>query len=116
MTAIGSPADFICRQSRGALSGSAFVVQDDHMRVVVIRHHEVDEAGFIGAAFAARGAEIVVHQVPDDGPLPGLDGVDHIIVLGSVLSVYDQANVGEWIGAELAWLRQADQARVPVLG
>jgi GMP synthase-like glutamine amidotransferase len=86
------------------------------MRVLVIRHHDVDEAGFIGAAFAARGAELVVHLVPDDGPLPALDGVDHVIVLGAAWSVYDEASIGHWIGAELAWLRQADQAGVPVLG
>ena len=35
------------------------------MRVLVIRHHDVDSAGFIGAAFEARGAEITVHLVPE---------------------------------------------------
>jgi GMP synthase-like glutamine amidotransferase len=86
------------------------------MRVLVVRHHDVDEAGFIEAAFAARGAEIAVHLVPDDGPLPPLDGLDHVILLGAKWSVYDEASIGHWIGAELAWLRQADQAGVPVLG
>ena len=86
------------------------------MRVVVIRHHDVDSAGFIAEAFEARGAELDVHLVPDDGPLPSLDGVDHIIVLGAAWSVYDEAAVGHWIGAELDWLRQADRAGVPVLG
>jgi GMP synthase-like glutamine amidotransferase len=86
------------------------------MRVLVIRHHDVDEAGFIGAAFAARGAELAVHLVPDDGPLPALAGVDHVVVLGAAWSVYDEARIGHWIGAELAWLRQADAAGVPVLG
>jgi hypothetical protein len=42
------------------------------MRVLVIRHHEIDDAGFIGAAFAARGAQLAVHLVPDGGPLPAL--------------------------------------------
>ena len=86
------------------------------MRVLVVRHHDIDEAGFIGAAFAARGAQLAVHLVPDDGPLPALDGIDHVIVLGAAWSVYDEARIGHWIGAELAWLRQADQAGVPVLG
>jgi hypothetical protein len=27
-------------------------------RVIVVRHHDVDSAGFIGAAFEARGAEL----------------------------------------------------------
>ncbi len=48
--------------------------------------------------------------------MPGLDGVDHVVVLGAAWSVYDHAQVGQWIGAELAWLRAADAAGVPVLG
>ena len=83
------------------------------MRVVVIRHHGVDSAGFIGDAFEARGAALAVHLFPDHGPLPALDGVDHVVLLGAVSSVNDPE---PWIPAELAWLRAADQAGVPVLG
>ena len=83
------------------------------MRVVVIRHHGVDSAGFIGDAFEARGAALAVHLFPDHGPLPALDGVDHVVLLGAVSSVNDPE---PWIAAELAWLRAADQAGVPVLG
>lgn len=86
------------------------------MRVLVVRHHDIDEAGFIEDAFVARGAELTVHLVPDDGPLPGLDGVDHVVLLGAVWSVYDEDSIGHWIGAELEWLREADRAGVPVLG
>jgi GMP synthase-like glutamine amidotransferase len=86
------------------------------MKVIVVRHHDVDEAGFIADAFAARGAQISTHLFPGDGPLPALDDVDHIVVLGAVWSVYDEATIGSWIGAELDWLRQADQAGIPVLG
>ena len=81
------------------------------MRVVVIRHHDVDSAGFIAEAFEARGAELDVHLFPDDGPLPGFDGADHIVVLGAVSSVNDP---DPWIAAELDWLRAADQAGLPV--
>jgi GMP synthase-like glutamine amidotransferase len=86
------------------------------MRVAVIKHHDIDDAGFIAAAFRARGAEIRVHLVPDDGPLPDLNDLDHIVVLGAAWSVYDRQKVGQWIDAELAWLRAADDAGVPVLG
>ena len=86
------------------------------MRVVVVRHHAVDEAGYIGDAFAARGAELSVHRFPADGPLPSLDGVGHVVVLGAVWSVYDDESIGHWIHDELAWLRAADAAGVPVLG
>ena len=83
------------------------------MRVLVIRHHDVDSAGFIAEAFETRGAELDVHLFPDDGPLPAFDGVDHIVVLGAVSSVNDP---DPWIAEELAWIRAADQSGVPVFG
>ena len=82
-------------------------------RVVFVRHHGVDSAGFIAAAFEAQGAELTVHLWPDDGPLPALDDVDHVVLLGAVSSVNDP---DPWIGEELAWLRGADEAGLPVLG
>jgi GMP synthase-like glutamine amidotransferase len=86
------------------------------MRVIVVRHHGIDDAGFVADAFRSRGAQLSVHLVPEDGPLPPLDGVDHVVVLGAAWSVYDQEKVGDWIGAELDWLRAADAAGIPVLG
>jgi GMP synthase-like glutamine amidotransferase len=83
------------------------------MRVLVIRHHDIDSAGFIADAFEARGAELSVHLFPDDGPLPALAGVDYVVVLGAVSSVNDP---DPWITAELDWLRAANQAGMPVLG
>jgi len=85
------------------------------MQVMVVRHHRIDEAGFVADAFAARGAEIGVHQFPRGGDLPPLDGIDHVVVLGAVWSVYED-RISDWIGAELDWLRAADQAGIPVLG
>ena len=70
----------------------------------------------IGAAFRARGAELIAHLFPKEGPLPGFDGVDHVVVLGAVWSVYDDSPDRSWIADELAWLRSADEAGVPVLG
>jgi GMP synthase-like glutamine amidotransferase len=83
------------------------------MRVAVIRHHDEDSAGFVGAAFEARGAELDVRLFPGGGSLPALDGVDHAVVLGSYSSVNDDE---AWIAEELDWLRRADAAGVPVLG
>jgi GMP synthase-like glutamine amidotransferase len=86
------------------------------MRVLVIRHHEEDSAGLVAAAFEAHGAEFSVHLFPQDGPLPAVDGTDHVIVLGAISSVYDDGPARDWIAAELAWLRRVDEAGVPVLG
>lgn len=86
------------------------------MRVVVIRHHEEDSAGFIGDAFEARGAQVSTHLFPQDGPLPDVAGLAHIVMLGSTSSVYEAGEARAWIDEDLAWLRRADAAGVPVLG
>jgi GMP synthase-like glutamine amidotransferase len=86
------------------------------MRVTVVRHHEEDSAGFVADAFTARGAEIAVHMFPKEGPLPGPDGIDHVVLLGAANSVYEEGPASEWIAQELDWLRRLEEARVPVLG
>jgi GMP synthase-like glutamine amidotransferase len=86
------------------------------MRVIVVRHHEEDSAGFIADALAARGAEFSTYLFPKEGPLPAPDGFDHVVVLGATHAVYDDDPALAWIAEELAWLRQADEGGVPVLG
>jgi len=83
------------------------------MRVLVVKHHDVDTLGFVADAFEARGAVLDDHLLPDDGPLPALDGLDYIVVMGANLSVNDDL---PWIAAEQALLHAADQAGVPILG
>jgi GMP synthase-like glutamine amidotransferase len=83
------------------------------VRVVVIRHHDVDSAGFIAEAFEARGASMSTYLFPGEGVLPDLDGVDHVIVMGAISSVNDP---DPWIAAELDWLREVDRRGVPILG
>lgn len=85
------------------------------MRVIVVRHHAEDSPGFIADAFMARGAEVSVHWFPDEGPLPRLDGVDHLVLLGLVHSIYDPAQAS-FVEPYLDWLRSADEAGVPMLG
>jgi GMP synthase-like glutamine amidotransferase len=84
------------------------------MRVIVIRHHAEDSAGFITEAFQARGAEVSTYLFPDGGPLPSFVDVDHIVMLGAIPSIYDPTL--SWIRPELQWLRAVDEAGVPVLG
>jgi GMP synthase-like glutamine amidotransferase len=86
------------------------------MRVIVVRHHDEDSAGFIADALAARGAELSTHLFPQEGPLPAPGGFDHVVVLGATYAVYDDDPARAWIADELAWLRQADAAGVPMLG
>jgi len=85
------------------------------MRVIVIRHHAEDHPGFIADALIARGASISTYLCPPS-ELPSLDGVDYAVVLGAIPSVNDDGPEDLWIRQELAWLRAADAAGVPVLG
>src|SRR5262249_53905736 len=75
-----------------------------------------DSPGFISEAFAARGAELITHRFPADGPLPSLEGVDHVVMLGAIPSVNDEGPGFEWIEQWIDWQRQADSLGVPVLG
>ena len=86
------------------------------MHVTVVRHHAEDSPGLIGAAFEARGARITTHLFPDEGALPAAGDAEHVVVLGAVPSVYDDGPARGWIAEELAWLRRADEAGVPVFG
>lgn len=80
------------------------------MRVLVLRHHQEDSPGLLGDAFAAHGATVDTWLYPSGGRLPDLVGYDHLVVLGSSASVYEDR---DWIAAEVAWLRDV---RLPVLG
>lgn len=86
------------------------------MRVAVVRHHAEDSAGFIADAFVAAGAELTTCLFPEESGLPDLTGIDHVILLGAIPSVYDDGAAKGWITEELAWLRKADEAGVPVFG
>lgn len=86
------------------------------MHVIVIRHHAEDAPGFVADAFAARGATLASYLFPAQDTLPDPAGADHVVVLGAIPSVYDDGDHRDWIAQELAWLRRADGAGVPVLG
>jgi GMP synthase-like glutamine amidotransferase len=86
------------------------------VRLLLVLHHEVDGLGLLDGPF--RQARFAV----DEWLLPAsadrrvdVTGYQAVVVLGSPDSVYgDEA--AQWIGTELATLRDADAHAVPVLG
>jgi GMP synthase-like glutamine amidotransferase len=95
------------------------------MKVLFVQQDHVSDPGPVGEAFAERGygvEELLV--VPADRfsrpdvrvAFPEPEGYDAIVPLGAPWSVYDDQAIGSWIGDELAFLRAADTAGVPVLG
>jgi GMP synthase-like glutamine amidotransferase len=95
------------------------------VRALVIENDPVCLAGTVGDRLVQRGwdiTELVV--VPADRraspavevAFPDPTGWDLVVVLGASWSVDDRAAVGSWISGELALLREAHAAGVPVLG
>jgi GMP synthase-like glutamine amidotransferase len=93
------------------------------MRAVFLQHDPGSRPGLIGDALADHGFAIDLIGMSDTiddgtwhGTFPDLDGVDLLVPLGAIWSLYDAAQVGSWIDRELALLRAADARGIPVLG
>lgn len=93
------------------------------MRAVFLQHDPGSEPGLVGDALADHGFTIDLVGMSDriedgtwNGTFPDLDGVDLVVPLGAIWSLYDTSQVGSWIERELALLRDADARGVPVLG
>jgi GMP synthase-like glutamine amidotransferase len=95
------------------------------MRALFVQHDHASPVGPVGERFVERGyavEELLV--VPEDrfhapdvpAAFPDPTSYDVIVPMGAPWSVYDRATIGRWIEPELAFLRAAQQAGVPVLG
>jgi GMP synthase-like glutamine amidotransferase len=95
------------------------------MRALFIKQDHASPAGPVGEAFADLGysvSEFLV--VPAEryyspgvtATFPDPARFDAIVAFGAVWSVYDDAEIGSWIHDEIAFMRQAIAAGVPVLG
>jgi GMP synthase (glutamine-hydrolysing) len=87
------------------------------MKPVVIFHHVPHElAGTLADALGAAGLRS--EYVPLYGaapPQPDLDRLAGLVVLGGPMNV-DQTDEYPFLVPEVAWIRQATEARLPVLG
>jgi GMP synthase-like glutamine amidotransferase len=95
------------------------------MRVLFIQQDHVSPVGPVGEAFADRGYDVeeflVVPAERFDSPgvdvaFPDPAGYDAIVAMGAPWSVNDHGAIGSWLPDEIATLRRADEAGVPVLG
>lgn len=94
-------------------------------RVLFVQQDHVSPTGPVGEGFADLGYDVEELLVvpaerfatPDvTVQLPDPMRYDAIVPMGAPWSVYDEATIGSWIGAEVAFLRAAHDAGVPVLG
>jgi GMP synthase-like glutamine amidotransferase len=95
------------------------------VRALFVQQDHVSPVGPVGEQFAARGYDVEEFLVvpadrfhlPDVAvEFPDPTAYDAIVPMGAPWSVYDEATIGSWIGAELDFLREAHEAGVPIFG
>jgi len=84
------------------------------MRVCVVEQQPDAPAGLLGGWAAARGHDLEVVRAPALATWPDPRAFAAVVALGSDRSVH--ASRDAWIAAEVAFLRAAHDAGVPVLG
>ncbi len=96
---------------------------DDRPSVLFIRHDPEADPGHVGRRLGEHGFRLDEVTVITDHaePNPVVDFGDPgrwdlIVPLGCVWSVHDEASIGNWIGAEVAFLADAHRNDIPVLG
>ena len=95
------------------------------MRALFVQQDHVSPTGPVGDRFRHHGYEVVeLLVVPPERfaspdvtvEFPDPRDYDVIVPMGAPWSVYDVGTIGSWIGAELAFLRAAHEADVPIFG
>ncbi|HEX7078500.1 MAG TPA: type 1 glutamine amidotransferase [Candidatus Eisenbacteria bacterium] len=82
---------------------------------VVIQHVAVEGPGTIADLAAARGLRLEVRRMDRGDPVPSVDEIDGLVVMGGPMSVHDTAAHPNLV-AERRLLRDAVEGGRPVLG
>jgi GMP synthase-like glutamine amidotransferase len=95
------------------------------MRVLFVQHDHVSPLGPVGERFAHHGFEIDTHLVVPESAFPepnittefpSSGDYDVLVPLGAPWGAWDDACIGNWLVPEIAWLRDAVNDGMPVLG
>jgi GMP synthase-like glutamine amidotransferase len=84
------------------------------VQLLIIRQQSDAPAGLLGEWAVDRGWSVTTLDAPQLAAWPEPRAFDAVAALGSDRSVH--ASTDAWIAAEIAYLRRAHDARVPVLG
>lgn len=85
------------------------------MRTHWLQHVEYEGLGALEPRLLARGAHLSRTRLFAGEPLPAVDDIDFLVVLGGPMSVNDEAQL-PWLADEKALLRAAITRGIPVLG
>ena len=95
------------------------------MRVLFVQHDHVSPLGPVGERFTHHGFEIDTHLVVPESAFPAPNittefpdarDYDVLVLLGAPWGAWDDACIGNWLVPEIAWLRDAVNDGMPVLG
>jgi GMP synthase-like glutamine amidotransferase len=96
-------------------NADAWNAQASALGALIIQHEDEAPPGHLDAALDAAQIESTVVRVDLGEQLPNPQGFQLIVSLGSDQSVLSADRL-EWIPREIVWLREADEAGVPILG
>lgn len=87
------------------------------MAIIVFQHSEIGGPGRLGLTLRDHAFRLDVRR-PDKGdPIPpDLDDVEGVISLGGPQNVDDMGSSAAWMEREMAYLRTAHEAQLPVIG
>jgi GMP synthase-like glutamine amidotransferase len=95
------------------------------MKALFVQHDHVSPTGPVAERLREHGFEVdeivVVDQENFASPnvvfeFPDLDGYDLIVPMGAPWGAWDDACIGNWLVPEVAWVREAIDRDIPVLG
>lgn len=86
------------------------------MAIVVFEHHPLETSLRLGQALRDLGHRLKVVRLHAGDAVPGdLDDVDGVVAMGGPMNV-DQTAEHPWLAEEMAFLKQAHDAELPVVG
>ena len=95
------------------------------MKALFVQHDHVSPTGPVAQRLREHGFDVdeivVVDQENFASPnvvfeFPDLDGYDLIVPMGAPWGAWDDACIGNWLVPEVAWVREAIDRDIPVLG
>lgn len=95
------------------------------MRALFVQHDHVSPTGPVADRLRERGFEVDEITIVDAAnfgtpnvpyEFPNLDDYDLIVPMGAPWGAWDDEAIGNWLQPEIAWVREAIDRDIPVLG
>lgn len=85
------------------------------MRIHYLQHVSFEGLSSIEPVLTEKGHELSATHLYDNQPLPSLDDIDWLIIMGGPMGIYDEEEYS-WLQAEKQFIKQAIDAGKKVLG